>query len=304
MLFDIIITFTVNFKQFDIFLLSMVTITIHFAKKLANRKKEVSVLEKQFETIRYEITEGIITVWLNRPEVHNAFNDTMLTELVEILDEIDSDADIRVVIFTGEGKSFSAGADLNWMKKMVGYSFEENLDDALMISRVFHKIYTLRKPVISAINGAAIGGGMGFVGASDIVIASEKAKFGLSEARIGLVPACISPYLIRKAPEGALKELFISGMRFGPERAKNAFLVNYITQHDNLLPFAKEKAKELLICGPNAIAICKKLFLKVPDMTMNEAFDYTAEEIARLRISDEAQEGMKAFLEKRKPEWQ
>jgi len=262
------------------------------------------MITKQFETIRYEIADRIITVWLNRPEVHNAFNDTMLAELVEILQEIERDDDIRVVVFTGRGKSFSAGADLNWMKKMVGYTFEENLDDSLMISKLFSTIYTLKKPVLSAINGAAIGGGMGFVGASDIVIASEKAKFGLSEARIGLVPACISPYLIRKAPEGALKELFISGMRFGPEKAKEVFLANYIVEHDRLLEFAREKAKELLVCGPNAIAICKELFLKVPDMDFKEAYDYTAEVIAKLRISDEAQEGMKAFLEKKTPEWQ
>ena len=258
---------------------------------------------KQYETIRYEIAERIITVWLNRPDVHNAFNDIMLAELVNILKEIDGDDSIRVVIFIGEGKSFSAGADLNWMKKMVGYTFEENLEDSLMISRLFSSIYTLNKPVISAINGATIGGGMGFVGASDIVIASDRAKFGLSEARIGLVPACISPYLIRKAPEGALKELFISGMRFGPEKAKEVFLVNYIVEHDRLLEFAQEKAKELLICGPNAIRICKELFLKVPDMNFKDAYDYTAEVIAKLRISDEAQEGMKAFLEKRKPQW-
>ncbi len=261
------------------------------------------MISQEFETLRWELEDGILTVWLNRPDVHNAFNDTMLSELVDILDAIDGDDGVRVVIFTGAGKSFSAGADLNWMRKMVDYTYEENLEDSLMISKVFYKIYTLSKPVISAINGATIGGGMGFVGASDIVIASERAKFGLSEVRLGLVPACISPYLLRKAPEGALKELFISGTRFGPQKAKEVFLVNYIVEHEKLLDFAKEKARELINCGANAIAICKKLFKEVPDMDLKTAYDYTADVIAKLRISDEAQEGMRAFLEKRKPKW-
>jgi methylglutaconyl-CoA hydratase len=208
------------------------------------------------------------------------------------------------VIFTGEGKSFSAGADLNWMKAMIDYTYEENLEDSLMISKVFHKIYTLKKPVISAINGAAIGGGMGFVGASDIVVASEKAKFSLSEVRIGVVPACISPYLIKKVGEGVLKELFISGMRFDADKALDIKLINYKVEHENLLEFALEKAEQLCLCGPEAIGVCKQLFVEVPEMGLKEAYDHTAEVIARLRISDEAQEGMKAFLEKRTPGWQ
>jgi len=257
-----------------------------------------------YETLKYEIKDSIITIWLNRPEVHNAFNDTMLAELVDILESIEKTSeDIRVVIFTGEGKSFSAGADLNWMKKMVDYSYEENLADSVMISKVFHKIYTLKKPVIAAINGATIGGGMGFVGASDIVIASEKAKFSLSEVRIGVVPACISPYLMKKVGEGALKELFITGMRFDAHKAIDIKLINYRVEHDQLLAFAQEKAKALCQCGPNAIAICKELFVKVPGMDLKTAYDYTAEVIARLRVSPEAQEGMKAFLEKREPAW-
>lgn len=261
-------------------------------------------MNKTYETLKYEIKDRIITIWLNRPEVHNAFNDTMLTELVDILDEIHESEDIRVVIFTGEGKSFSAGADLNWMKKMVNYTYEENLEDSLWISKVFYKIYTLSKPVIAAVNGAAIGGGMGFVGASDIVIASDRAKLSLSEVKIGVVPACISPYLIKKVGEGALKELFISGMRFDADKALDIKLINYKVEHGKLLEFAVEKAKQLCQCGPKAIAVCKQLFVDVPEMSMKAAYDHTAEVIARLRISDEAQEGMKAFLEKRTPGWQ
>lgn len=259
---------------------------------------------KNYETLRVEVKGRIMTIWLNRPEVHNAFNDTMLSELVEVLEAVDQDNNIRVVIFTGEGKSFSAGADLNWMKKMIDYSYEENLEDSLMISKVFHKIYTLNKPVIAAINGATIGGGMGFVGASDIVIGSDRAKFSLSEVRIGVVPACISPYLIKKVGEGVLKELFITGMRFDSDKALDIKLINYKTEHDKLLDLAVEKAEQLCLCGPKAIGVCKQLFVQVPEMDLKTAYDHTAEVIARLRISDEAQEGMKAFLEKRTPKWQ
>jgi methylglutaconyl-CoA hydratase len=260
-------------------------------------------MNKTYETLKYEIKDRIITIWLNRPQVHNAFNDTMLTELVDILETVDELNDIRVVIFTGEGKSFSAGADLNWMKKMVDYTYKENIKDSALIAEVFYKIYNLNKPVIAAINGATIGGGMGFVGASDIVIASEKAKFSLSEVRIGLVPACISPYLIKRVGEGVLKELFISGMRFDPDRALRIHLINYKVEHERLLEFAREKAMGLCRCGPNAITVCKQLFAKVPEMKLRAAYDHTTEVVARLRISDEAQEGMKAFLEKRQPKW-
>jgi methylglutaconyl-CoA hydratase len=260
-------------------------------------------MDKSYETLKYEIEDGIITIWLNRPQVHNAFNDAMLTELTDILEAVDESGDIRVVIFTGEGKSFSAGADLNWMKKMVNYTYEENIKDSALIAEVFYKIYNLNKPVIAAINGATIGGGMGFVGASDIVIASDKARFSLSEVRIGMVPACISPYLIKRVGEGVLKELFISGMRFGSDRALEIHLINYKVEHEKLLEVAREKAKQLCLCGPNAIAVCKQLFVKVPEMELRDAYDHTTEVVARLRISDEAQEGMKAFLEKRKPTW-
>lgn len=260
-------------------------------------------MHKTYETLKYEVKDRIITIWLNRPQVHNAFNDTMLTELVDILKSVDESGDIRVVIFTGEGKSFSAGADLNWMKKMVDYTYEENIKDSALIAEVFYKIYNLNKPVIAAINGATIGGGMGFVGASDVVIASDKAKFSLSEVRIGMVPACISPYLIKRVGEGVLKELFISGMRFDSDWALRIHLINYKVEHEKLLDTAREKAKELCRCGPNAIAVCKQLFAKVPEMELRAAYDHTTEVVARLRISDEAQEGMKAFLEKRQPKW-
>ena len=260
-------------------------------------------MTNNYQTLKHELKNHIITIWLNRPEVHNAFNRIMLGELVDILEWIKNNENVRVIIFTGEGKSFSAGADLNWMQEIINYTYQENLKDSELISKVFYLIYTWPKPVIAAINGAAIGGGMGFVGASDIVIASDQARFSLSEVRIGLVPSCISPYLFRKVGEGVLKELFISGQRFDAEKALRINLINYVVEQNRLLEFAQEKARELLECGPNAISICKKLFLEVPEMDLLTAYDYTAELIAKMRISEEAQEGMKAFLGKRKPNW-
>ena len=259
--------------------------------------------ETTFKHLSSTLSAGILTVFLNRPDVHNAFNDEMLDELIQLLTEIREADDVRIVIFTGKGKSFSAGADINWMKRMIDATYEESLADSLRISKVFYAIYTLNKPVISAVNGAAIGGGMGFVGSSDLVIASEKAVFSLSEVRIGMVPACISPYLIRRVGEGILKELFISGDRIDAARALKIGLVNRVVPASDLMDEALERAARLLKSGPEAIAVCKDLFHKVPEMDLETAHDYTAEVIARRRLSAEAQEGMRAFLAKRQPAW-
>ncbi len=261
------------------------------------------MINKNYDTLKWESKDDIILVRLNRPEVHNAFNPALLTDLVDILEAIDKAEDIRVVIITGEGKSFSSGADLKWMSETVGCTYEENLKDTELIAKVFYKIYTNSKPVIAAVNGGAFGGGMGFIGAADIVIASEKAQFSLSEVKIGVIPACVSPYLIKKVGEGALKELFISGMRFSAEKALEIKLINYVVPLGEILDFAMEKARELLLCGPQAITKCKQLFYKIGDMNLEEAYHYTVELIAKQRLDPEAQEGMKAFLEKRKPNW-
>jgi len=255
------------------------------------------------ETIRIDMDQSVAVIRLNRPEKHNAFNHQMLHELVSVFDEINGRTDIRVVIVTGEGPSFSAGADLNWMQEMVHYDYEENLANARLIARIFYKIYHLNQPVITAVNGAIIGGGMGFVGASDIVIASDRALFGFTEIRLGIIPACISTYLLRKVGEGVLKELFLTGRRFTPEEALEKRLVNHVVAHDRLMTFTREVAEKLLRCGPNALSKCKELFRKIPELPMEEANECAAEMLARLRITDEAQEGMHAFLNKRKPNW-
>ena len=259
--------------------------------------------DKNFETISYQFEDKIATITLNRPEIHNAFNEVMIAELIEIFGGISKDESVRVVILTGAGKSFSAGADLNWMKKMINYSYEQNLDDSLKLADLFEIMYSLPKPIIARVNGAAIGGGTGLVAVCDIAIAAESAKFSLSEVKLGLVPACISPYVIRKVGEGKCREFFLTGERLTAKRAMDAGLVNQVVPPDELDQAVQEKANLLITSGPEALAMCKELLKKVPGMDFNKAKTYTADMIARMRIGDEGQEGMNAFLGKRKPKW-
>jgi len=261
------------------------------------------MLEEKFSTIRC-VTEGpVAKVILNRPEVHNAFNDIMITELLQVFSKLHDARDVRVVIFTGEGKSFCAGADLNWMKRVKDYSFEENFKESLDISELMYSIYSLPLPTIARVNGAAVGGGMGFVATCDIAVAASDARFSLSEVKLGLVPACISPYVIRKAGEGACREFMLTGERLTAEKAMRLGLVNEVAEPGELDNVVSALVDRLISSGPNAISICKELLRKVPGMSFDEAKKTTAEAIANLRVSDEGQEGMKAFLEKRKPRW-
>jgi len=208
-----------------------------------------------------------------------------------------------VVLLTGEGKSFCAGADLNWMREVVDQSFEENLSESNALADLFHQIYTFKRPVIGRINGAAIGGGTGFVAVCDIAIAARSAKFSFSEVKIGVVPACIGPYVIKKMGEGKGRELFITGERMDAERALSVGLVNKVVDDDQLDAEVDRLLKSILSSGPEAVAMAKRLVSEVPRMTPDQYRPYTAEMIARLRISDEGQEGMDAFLNKRKPNW-
>ena len=259
--------------------------------------------DREFETITCSLEDKIATVTLNRPEVHNAFNEVMIAELTEIFKKISEDDGARAVVLTGSGKSFSAGADLNWMKKMINFSYDQNLDDSLKLAELFYLMYSLPKPTIAKVNGAAIGGGTGLVAVCDIAIASEKAKLSLSEVKLGLVPACISPYVIRKVGEGRCREFFLTGERLTAKRAAELGLVNQAVPPEELDQAVQEKAAQLVSSGPEALAMCKELLKNVPGMEFERAKTYTADMIASMRISDEGQEGMNAFLEKRKPKW-
>ncbi len=259
--------------------------------------------KNNYKTILLEMEHSVAKIIFNRTEVHNAFNSVLLTELDDALEEVKNDKSIRIVILTGKGKSFCAGADLNWMKEIINYTFKENLKESFHIAEIMHKIYSIPKPTIAMVNGAAIGGGTGFVSACDIVVASERAKFSLSEVKIGLVPAAISPYVIRKIGENKAREYFLTGVRITAEKACDLGLVNQVVPHEELSQKVDEIVSLLMDSGPEAVANCKELIMNVPRLDWDEVKDFTANMIANLRVSDEGQEGMTAFLEKRKPVW-
>lgn len=256
-----------------------------------------------YETVQYAAENRIARVTFCRPEVHNAFNATVISEMSDVFSRIAADESVRVVLLTGEGKSFCAGADLNWMKAVVDQSFEENLAESIALADLFYQIYTCTRPVVGRINGAAIGGGTGFVALCDIAIAADTAKFSFSEVKIGVVPACIGPYVIKKIGEGKARELFITGERMTAARACEVGLVNRIVPLAELDESVDAVVNSILSSGPNAVSMAKKLVSNVPLMTPDEFKTYTAEMIAKLRLSEEGQEGMNAFLSKRKPSW-
>ncbi|MFH2204375.1 MAG: enoyl-CoA hydratase-related protein [Elusimicrobiota bacterium] len=256
------------------------------------------------ETIRVEQDGRTAVVWLNRPKVHNAFNDVMIRELREAFIGFAADASVRSVLLTGEGKSFCAGVDLKWLGGGREAPFEKHFAETLDLSRMFRAIYDLDKPVIAAVNGTALGGGVGFLGVADIVYAAEDAMLGLSEVKIGVVPACISPYLfIKSSQRSRLKEHFISGRRFSAAEGERAGLIDYVVARDRLLESALEKAAALRNAAPLAQGMCKQLFRDVPGMSLDEAMRHTAEVLARLRTGDEARQGIDAFFAKREIDW-
>lgn len=256
-----------------------------------------------FETIALEEDRAVVRVFFNRPEVHNAFNSTMIGELSLLFSRLRDRKDVRVIVLTGRGKSFCAGADLNWMREIIGYSFEQNMRESLQIAELMQAIHTCPKPTIAMVNGAAIGGGVGFLSACDIAVAAESAKIGLSEVKIGLVPAAISPYVVRKIGQSYAHEYFLTGERMTAERAGSIGLVNRVVSLESLEGEVNRLVDLLLTSGPEALARCKELLHTVPLLNEKDTKHFTAKMIAELRISAEGQEGMASFLEKRKPKW-
>ncbi len=249
---------------------------------------------------------GILTLTMNRPEVFNAFDAAMIHELTEALISADQDETVRMVIITGSGSCFSAGADMNWMRSLVKASLEDNESDALKLARLMRSLNYLSKPTIARINGAAFGGGLGLIAASDITIAVEGARFGLTEARLGLAPAVISPYVFRRIGESYARRYFLSGERFDTRRAQDIGLIQQNVAAGQLDEAVEDIIGQLLKGGPLAVAHCKQLVFEIVghNETSQLAIDeYTAKLIAGLRVSAEGQEGLAAFLEKRAPAW-
>lgn len=240
---------------------------------------------------------------MSRPEVRNAFDERMISEIHHAIEGFTGDNDVRAIVVTGEGSAFSAGADISWMRRMGQAGFEENYQDALCLARMLDAIALCPKPTIARVNGPAIGGGTGLVAACDIAIADENAFFSFSEVKIGLVPACIGPYVIRKVGQGKARELFITGRRISASQASDINLVNNVVPEGKLDEEVQALLKQLLSSGPSAIAAAKRLVDNTPGQTREEYIDYTARMIAELRTSPEGREGTTAFLEKRKPGW-
>ena len=256
-----------------------------------------------FKTILVEFHGNVVRVILNRPEVHNAFNNELIDDLYEAFTNLNKESDVRAIILTGNGKSFCAGADLNWMKSVINNTFRENFEESLKLANLMHLIFTHSKPVIAKVNGAAIGGGVGLMSVCDILIASDKAKFGLSEVKLGLVPAAISPFVMSRIGEANARELFITGERIDAEYAHKIGLVNQVAPLESLDEAVNKKLEFILQNGPEAVKVVKKMIYDVSQKKFPELLEYTADIIANLRISKEGQEGMNAFLEKRKPSW-
>lgn len=258
----------------------------------------------ELETLNVVEREGVVTIALERPEVHNAFNDTLIREMLEIFDGFDGRDDLRAVVLRGNGKNFCAGADLNWMASMVDYDRSQNIRDSARLAKMFASINESPIPVIGRVQGAAIGGGVGLVAVCDVVIAEKGAKFGLSEVKLGILPAVISPYVIRKIGETHARALFLTGERFDSERALRIGLVHTIVEGDEKLDQAVEEAvANLRTSGPQAVRECKRLIDHVAHSELAEAIPYTIEAIADRRTSEEGQAGMKAFLQREKAPW-
>jgi methylglutaconyl-CoA hydratase len=247
--------------------------------------------------------KGIVRIILNRPQLHNAFNDDMITGLIKAFADIEKDEGLRLVTITGEGKSFCAGADLNWMKKMVSYSAEENLRDSEALAKLFESINNCHLPVLAKVNGAALGGGTGVVAACDFVLSAKSAKFGFTEVRLGLIPAVISPFVIAKIGESNARAWFLSGERFSAEKAMDMGLVHEVCPLDSLDIEFEGFVESFLKAAPLAAVEAKKLIKKVKNLDEQAATDLTCKTISRIRTSAEGQEGMQALLDKRKANW-
>lgn len=259
-----------------------------------------------YETITAERRGKIGVVTLNRPELHNAFNDVLVAELNSVLDAAESDDDLHALVITGKGKSFCAGADTKWMRGMAKASQLENREDSLQLARLMRRLNFLDKPTIARVNGSAYGGGIGLIACCDIAIGTTESKFALSEVKLGLVPAVISPYVVDAIGLRQARHLFLTGEVFEAEHAAHIGLLHRAVPAEELDDTIAKTVRGLEKTGPLARRAAKRLVFRVAglDERDNTRTDTeNAELIARLRISDEGQEGLTAFLDKRKPSW-
>ena len=257
-----------------------------------------------YQFIELEQRDQIATVWLNRAELHNAFNTQVIAELHSCFDTLNHRDDIRVVILAGRGKSFSAGADLNWMKAQGEASSEDNQADAFKLAKMLQSLATLKQPTIARVHGIAFGGGMGLASACDICVASTDAKFATSEVRLGLAPSTISPYVIQAIGARQASRYFLTAERISAEQALQIGLAHEVIAPDQLDAKVNEVAQAILLGGPQAQAASKQLIQMVDQQALTEdLLSQTAQHIAKVRQSAEAKDGLNAFLNKQSPSW-
>lgn len=247
---------------------------------------------------------GVGYITLTRPEIHNAFDDKLIGELTEAFTAMENNAEVEVVVLRAEGKSFSAGADLNWMRRMADYSWEENYQDSQALATLMNTIYNMSKTTVCQVQGAAFGGGVGLVACCDIVIASERASFCLSEVKLGLIPAVISPYVVKAMGERQAQRYFTTAERFKADKAAEYGLVHEVIAEESLIEKTNEMITTLLSNGPQAVKAAKSLIRAVANQTIDQSLmDETARRIADIRASEQGKEGLNAFLEKRTADW-
>ncbi len=246
---------------------------------------------------------SVATVTLGRPEARNALNAALIGEVTRCFEELAEDESVRVVVLTGEGPTFCAGADVGYMRDTASFSYEENLEDARRLADMFLAVDDLPKPVVARVQGAAIGGGAGLVAAADLAVAEEEARFAFSEVRLGIAPATIAPFVVRKIGFSRARALFLTGERFGADLAREIGLVHEVVQEGELDAAVERVAAQLLQGGPAAQAAIKEALRQVEATEPMEALGIMTQLIAELRIGEEGQEGLGAFLEKREPFW-
>lgn len=257
-----------------------------------------------FETIRVQTDRrGVATVTLDRPAAHNAMSTGMMTEVPEAIAGLEEDASVRAIVLTGAGKSFCAGGDLKWMRSVLSLPTEERLENSRRIANMLGALAALSKPLIGRINGPAYGGGVGLVSVCDVAIASDAAKFGLTEVRLGLIPANIAPYVVARMGGTNAREVFFNGRIFDAEEAQRLQLVNRVVPAGDLDAAIEEEVTPVLACGPEAVAATKRLVAHIGRHGSAASIDYAMAQLAEIWKGDEAREGIMAFLEKRPPAW-
>jgi len=256
------------------------------------------------EILLVEQRDRVAFVTLNRPQIRNAFDEALIADLARALGELNADASVRAVVLGGAGSAFCAGADLNWMKRMAGYGYEQNLADARALAAMLKTLDRMAKPTIARVHGPAFAGGVGLVAACDIAIGTPEAKFCLSEAKLGLSPATISPYVVRAMGERMARRYFLTAEVFDANEACRIGLLSSVSASEKLDADIGEILKHLTAGGPQALAKIKDLIRRVSSGSVDDAMiDDTAQRIAEIRVSAEGKEGIASFLDKRKPSW-